>query len=201
MSETLFKCIEPSLRVLRGMTTFLARQSQQGYRLALLLSLSVVLPWNIAAQGVPLSIENQVRVAFVHNFLKYVTIPQVGQKLTLCVFAPPDLAEQFHNLSAREVGGRSISVRTPSSLSKLESCHAAFYAGQSRAAVQHSLKTIGERSILTIGETASFTEDGGIIRMFRQGTKVRFEINPKAAKERSLSISSRLLKLAKIFDE
>jgi hypothetical protein len=52
--------------------------------------------------------------------------------------------------------------------------------------------------ILTIGESPNFAHRGGIINFIVVDDKIRFEVNVEAAKQADISISSRLLALAKI---
>ena len=51
---------------------------------------------------------------------------------------------------------------------------------------------------LTVGESTGFASRGGVIGFFRDGTRIRFEINRTAAREVGVRISSRLLRLAKL---
>ena len=52
--------------------------------------------------------------------------------------------------------------------------------------------------ILTVGEFGGFAELGGVINFISERNKVRFEINTDAARSTGLTISSELLKLAKL---
>jgi hypothetical protein len=52
--------------------------------------------------------------------------------------------------------------------------------------------------ILTIGDAPGFAKRGGIINFTLEENRVRFEVNVEAAKNAVLTISSRLLALAKI---
>jgi hypothetical protein len=52
------------------------------------------------------------------------------------------------------------------------------------------------RSILTVGDTEGFAEDGGIIRFVTEKNRIRFRINVDAAEAAHLVISSKLLRLA-----
>ena len=71
------------------------------------------------------------------------------------------------------------------------------------------LKDVGCRYVVVghserrhvLGETDSFPWAGGIIRFYTADGKVRFEVNVKAADKAKLKISSKLLKLARIFDK
>ncbi len=53
-------------------------------------------------------------------------------------------------------------------------------------------------AVLTIGNTLGFAQRGVIINFYLEDQKVRFEINVDAAKREKLTISSQLLKLARI---
>jgi hypothetical protein len=57
-------------------------------------------------------------------------------------------------------------------------------------------KALTGASVLTVGEVEGFTETGGMINFFREGTKIRFQINQGAATSAGLKISSKLLSLA-----
>jgi hypothetical protein len=50
--------------------------------------------------------------------------------------------------------------------------------------------------VLTVGDTDGFAQRGGAINFTLQARKVRFEINPAAAEQAGLKMSSQLLKLA-----
>jgi hypothetical protein len=52
--------------------------------------------------------------------------------------------------------------------------------------------------VLTVSEIQGFAERGGIIRLFEEDKRLRFEINPGVAEQEGLRLSARLLKLARI---
>ena len=54
-------------------------------------------------------------------------------------------------------------------------------------------------SVRQYREMGVFTQSGGIVRFVTEENKVRFEINPEAADRAHLKISSKLMKLARIF--
>ena len=60
------------------------------------------------------------------------------------------------------------------------------------------VRLVGDKSVLLVGETPGFAEQGGVVNFFVTGNKVRFEINPRAAGKRNLKVSSKLLNLATI---
>jgi hypothetical protein len=57
---------------------------------------------------------------------------------------------------------------------------------------------LDSRPVLTVSEDGGFIQHGGMINFYRDGTKVRFEINPEAAEKKGLKLGSELLSLGKI---
>jgi hypothetical protein len=54
--------------------------------------------------------------------------------------------------------------------------------------------------VLLVGDSVAFVQQGGCIGFFVEENKVRFAISRDAAKQQHLTISSKLLKLAKVID-
>jgi len=54
-----------------------------------------------------------------------------------------------------------------------------------------------EDSVLTVGESERFVQEGGMIGFLLEDNKIRFEINLDAAVHARLKVSSRLLAIAK----
>jgi hypothetical protein len=51
--------------------------------------------------------------------------------------------------------------------------------------------------VLTIGESDQFLRDGGIVNFVIENGRVRFEVNQRVARDHGLSLSSKLLQLAR----
>jgi hypothetical protein len=61
--------------------------------------------------------------------------------------------------------------------------------------VQSILKTLSGLNILTVGESANFAANGGIIGFIINNGRVQFQINQSAAQTAQLTFDARLLKL------
>ncbi len=59
------------------------------------------------------------------------------------------------------------------------------------------LAGVNGSSVLTVGESEHFAQEGGMIGFCLEENKIRFEINLETAQKSKLKISSRLLALAK----
>jgi hypothetical protein len=53
------------------------------------------------------------------------------------------------------------------------------------------------RNVLTVGETDSFLNDGGMINFVIDNRRVRFDINQKAVVNSALKLSSKLFNVAR----
>ncbi|MCW3088096.1 MAG: putative transrane protein, partial [Sediminibacterium sp.] len=56
------------------------------------------------------------------------------------------------------------------------------------------------KNTLTVSDGRGFVREGGMIRFSTEDNRIRLEINPEAAKKEELLISSKLLRIAAIFD-
>jgi hypothetical protein len=50
--------------------------------------------------------------------------------------------------------------------------------------------------VLTVGETARFLRDGGMVRVYVEDSRIRFQVNRRQTDAAGLKISSQLLSLA-----
>lgn len=81
---------------------------------------------------------------------------------------------------------------------ELRQCHVLFIPeGQARN-LPKVLEHLEDAPVLTVGESAGFAGRGGIIGFFTEQNRLRFEINVDSARRAHLTISSKLLSLARI---
>jgi hypothetical protein len=163
---------------------------------------AMVSPWLAAAES-PRS-EYEVKAAFLLNFASLVEWPvaalgDAGEPLVLGVLGEEEVDETIERgIQGRTVDHRPVRVVRLSGTEQLESCHIVFVSAAKRALNGEVIAASRGHNVLTIGETRDFASQGGIINFFRQGKKIRFEVNREAAERAQLRVSSRLLRLAKI---
>ncbi len=80
----------------------------------------------------------------------------------------------------------------------LSGCHIVFITQERGEQGREFITAVAGKSILTIGESEGFARSGGVIGFYNEGSKIRFEINLRAAERARLRISSRLLQLARL---
>jgi hypothetical protein len=146
-----------------------------------------------------------LKAAFLYNFATFVewppeTFPDARAPFTVGVLGRDpfgDLLEE--TFRGKTVGGRRIAVKRSRDVDDLRSCQLVFLPeGEATARALNALKGA---SVLTVGESDGFAEDGGCVNFYIDGLRVRFEINPEAAKRANLKISSKLLRLARLVAE
>ncbi len=156
------------------------------------------------AEGVS---EYSVKAAFIVNFARLVEWPEDAfggpeDAVVTCIAGKQaHTAARRGGLDGQAVGRRSVSLRLIDSADETRGCHVVFVSSDSSKLAPRILAQVRSDSILTVGENEGFAKRGGIINFYREGPKVRFEINATAAERADLQISSRLLRLARIVEE
>ena len=164
---------------------------------ALLLSLCTVGP--VAAESSESLSEYEVKAAFLFNFAKFVKWPERGApSITVCVLAEDAVERTIEKtIGGKTLRDKPVVVKRPADLEDHD-CQILFISDSRRTELARILRSMNGASVLTVGETDAFAERGGIINFRTENDRVRFEINPEAAQNAGLEISSQLLKLATI---
>ncbi len=143
----------------------------------------------------------QVKAAFLLNFTKFVEWPVAAfenarSPITICLLGDDPFEGSLDDLVKGEsVGGRKLAVRRIRRAPPPKTCQVLF-ADRRGEEIYKIVSSIGA-GVLTVGEGDSFLRDGGIIAFVAEGRHIRFDINQKAAADASLSISARLLNVAR----
>jgi hypothetical protein len=147
------------------------------------------------------SLEYQLKAAFLLNFTRYVEWPRksVGTgDLNLCVVGPDVFGTTLDELAANKVvNGRRLAIRKNVPAQEAANCDVVYLSLTETSQIRPALKTLASSSALTVGEEAGFVRMGGMIAFSPQDGKLRFYINAGAAEHAGITISSRLMVLAK----
>jgi hypothetical protein len=147
--------------------------------------------------------EYAVKAAFLYNFVKFVEWPGdvfsgPTSPIAICVLGEDPFGDDLGSLKGKTANGRPIVIRSAATLGEVERCHLLFVSSSEKANLPKILQTTKGWSILTVGDMNGFAQDGGIINMVKEESRVGIEINLEAAQRSRLKISSKLLALAKI---
>jgi hypothetical protein len=164
-----------------------------------LAALSVAFDSPARGEGTPL--EYQVKAAFLLNFTKFVQWPPGAfaddrAPLAICIRGEDPFGNTLDEIVKGEaVNGRELVVQRIARDPVPKTCQVLFVASSEKE-VRRILTESGP-GVLTVGEGAKFIQDGGIIAFVIEDRRVRFDIAQSAAAKARLSISSRLLNVAR----
>jgi hypothetical protein len=141
--------------------------------------------------------EAQARAAFFINFTHFVEWPsRPAGPLVLCIAGDASLLEAVTTLvHGRPAGSQEMHARDLKVGEIADGCHA-LYVGFERASDRADLMQQVYGPILTVGDSELFLRQGGIIRLFVEETRMRFQIDQKNADAAGLRLSAQLLGLA-----
>jgi len=156
--------------------------------------------------------KEEVRAAFLFNFLKFVewpatTFAEDGSPFRICMFGDIGSKKIFNKLSQQEAKSRGIeidysgvdnsSIPSPESLT---ACHIVYLGFMQTEVAQQVLEATRNQPILTVSIIDSFIENGGMITLVTQGKKNVLQINLTAAQSADLKISANMLDVAQIVE-
>jgi len=149
--------------------------------------------------------EYEVKAGFIYNFAKFVEWPDSSfnhdiTSFIIGVVSHHSESDVFFSLDGKTVGGKKVVVKKFEQVkgNPLEYCHILFIDSPDLALIREGLMKVKGRSVLTVGQAAGFTEEGGIINFFTEKGSLRFEVNLGAAEGSKLRLSSQLLMSAEI---
>jgi hypothetical protein len=150
--------------------------------------------------------EYQVKAAYLFNFVQFVEWPSAAfanSDAPICIGVlgeDPFGKALEETVRGETVQNRKLVVQRSRRVENLKDCHLVFISKSETERVSGILDDLDPVPVLTVSETQGFAQRGGIVNLYLTGNKVRFEINPAAARRKGLKISSELLSLGKIIE-
>lgn len=161
----------------------------------------LALPPGARAQSLDGLTDQQVKVAFVYNFAKFVEWPGdafASPQSPIVVCLPPQATASAASatIEGRRAQGREVRVRRDVRPDELHGCHILYVATADGRIAEGQIRSAMGLPLLTVGESVGFAGSGGMIGFVARDERVHFEINPDAAQRAGLRISAQLLRLA-----
>lgn len=164
-------------------------------RIRLLLSLLLVLagrPANAASEA-------ERKASYILKFASFATWPAEiladGKPLIIGVVGNGDVAAHLERSAAvARVKNHPLVVRRIATAAEAVAC-ALIYFGDGNARPP-LLASLHNAPVLTVGESASFCSDGGVIGFRLVGSNLRFTINKGAAAKARIELSAQLIRLS-----
>jgi len=149
----------------------------------------------------PQNLEYEVKAAFLLNFTKFIDWPTAASppasttSFNICIAGE----DPFGVILDQTVRGETVNGRPLEVLrlghSSPKNCQI-LYISRTEPGTKELLGSLGP-GVLTVGENDTFIRTGGMIAFILDNRRVRFSINIGATRSAMLTLSSRLLSVAK----
>ena len=171
------------------------------------LAAAALLPAVRATEAPPpamISAEYRVKAGYLFNFPQFVEWParafrEANAPIVIGVLGDDPFGSYLDELvQGEKIGGHPLVVRRFRRVDDIADCHILFVSRSEAGQFDQIIAHLRDRSVLTVGDEDGFERAGGMVRFVIENNKVRFRINPEAARAGDLAISSKLLRLATI---
>ena len=179
------------------------------HRLRSFAAAGLVVAWLLAtsASAQPSRVsDREVKAIFLFNFAQFVDWPPAAfdgplAPIVIGVLGEDPFEETLDAIIKGEiVKNRQLLVARFRNLEELSACHILFVSASETQRYDRILTALRGRPTLTVGETDGFATRGGMVRFITDRNRVGLQVNLKAAKNAGLTISSNLLRPARIVD-
>jgi len=146
--------------------------------------------------------EDDLRAAFILNFARFITwpgeYPDNPAPLVIGVWGDPGLASALDRVvNGQTVRGRKLTVLTVKEFARAGEVNILYLPSARQRQLGPWLMENAGTAILTISGDRSFCKQGGMIALYPEGRRIRFEINQESMQRGGLRASSKLLALAR----
>lgn len=160
---------------------------------SIILAIVMSLPSVSMAEG---DLEAKIKAAYLFHLTKFVEWPNLPTDyLRICVVGNDPVGKLLEELNNRQVKELPLKIEVNTSVD-LALCQVLFISRSEKKWGNQLEKTDG-LSILTVSDLDDFARHGGMVGFYAEGGKIKLEINPVAARNANLRISSKLMELAR----
>lgn len=148
--------------------------------------------------------EYQIKAVFLYNFSNFITWPEssFGNEsvpFRICVLGQDPFGVFIDaTTDNQKVKGRSLQVLRLKELNATRQCQILFISDSETSRLTDILAFAKSNTVLTVGESDEFINEGGMIKFFNRNNKVRLGINPDALEQAGLKADANLLNLSEI---
>lgn len=164
-----------------------------------ILIVAIARPLPLGAQR---GLEYEVKAAFIYNFIQFVmwpgTMSESSAPFRVCLYNENPFGMTLERtVRGEQVNGRPIVVERIDAGSPVARCQILFVPQSQSDLSGVAVRAASAGPVLTVGESPDFLSVGGMINLFVEGGRVRFDVNLPAAAAQDLTLSSRLLRVAR----
>jgi len=145
--------------------------------------------------------DREVKAAYVYNFGRFVSWPTsaIGDQFEICLLGRDPLGAVIaRTIRGERLGGRPVTMRVVTGAAEAAGCQVLVVSPSAAGDIENHLTRLGKRPILTVSDIPRFVARGGMIEFVNEGSRVRFLVDPARAEAAGLTLSSELLRVAKL---
>jgi len=160
----------------------------------------------LAPPQVEPSKEYQVKAVFLYNFTQFIEWPpeafaQPDAPLVIGILGPDPFGKYLdETVQGEKINGHPLVVQRFHTLGEITHCQILFVSTDEKNRWKQIFEFAKTKHVLTVGDVANFSKQGGMIRFFPEENKIRIRINLTSVKAADLKVSSKLLRLAEIVE-
>ena len=155
----------------------------------------------------PVSPEYMIKAAYLLNFARLVEWPRdafatADSPVTIGIVGTDPFGEALEQtVEGKRISNRRIAVQRLQWNQDPRRCHIVFISSTDSARIVELTTRLAGLPVLIVGEARQLAERGATINFTIEDDRVRFEVNVEAARRARLTVSSQILRVAKIVKE
>jgi hypothetical protein len=147
--------------------------------------------------------EYELKAGVLYHIIEYVewpkgSLPDDQPEIRIGLLGQIPFPEALEVLDGKMIQGRKLVVKRLTDLSAAADCQVLFIGASEKPRLPEIMAQMKDRPVLTVSEVDGFAERGGMVNLVSGQNRIVLEINREVAGRARLSISSQLLKLAKL---
>lgn len=154
----------------------------------------------LAAEQRTATAEDDIKAAFLFNFTKFVEWPAFDRTrpFRICTVAESAFGTAVERaVTGETAGGRAIEHIAPPTPDAARACHILFVGRLESDRIERWMAAVRGAPMLLVGESRTAWDRGVHINFVVDENRVKFDVNPDAASRVGLTVSSKLLRVAR----
>ncbi|MDO8319331.1 YfiR family protein [Rhodoferax sp.] len=152
------------------------------------------------AQAQRQALEPELKAAILVNMLLFVDWPnqntQPTAQITVCYLGIGPVSTALMQLDGKLLKGKPLRVVRVEA-SKIAHCHALYVASFEAASLTHVVPQARTHGVLLVGDSAGYLQRGVMLNLDVDRGRVVFDVDLNAVRQTALTISSKVLRLAR----
>lgn len=145
--------------------------------------------------------EYAIKSTIIYRICKFTQWPQPSDKnklFTISILGKTTQGKEIKIPWDGTIDKRRIVIRKIRHLSEIDNSKVLFITSAEAYRIDAILDYIGNKPVLTMGDTSGFAQKGVIINLYIHKNSVKFEINYGASKKASLQMHSQLFAIGRV---